>query len=116
MLSQNRYKPGDLFSCNGDFYEVTKTTGKTVTIRPIESRFVGYADEYGCERKFLPVPHAFKERCIWWPDGKAEKRCKVFTYSTTGERSQDFVKICSRDGYLDAYAWDGTPDIMDTYN
>lgn len=54
-----KVKPGDIFECGGSFYQTIRATAKTATVRPIEGTFVGYADPYGWERKYLPVPGRF---------------------------------------------------------
>ena len=52
-------KAGDIFECEGSFYQAIKATAKTATIRPIESTFEGLADAYGWERKYMPLPNCF---------------------------------------------------------
>ena len=43
-------KQGDIFTREGLFYQVTRATAKTATIKPIRAEFVGHADPWGWER------------------------------------------------------------------
>lgn len=93
---------GDIFVCcwgygqtNVDYYQVTKKTAKTVTVRPIESKGV---DTGWCQRDVMPVRDAFTSDVHVPFEGK---RCKMQGYS-----SRPAITICS---YADAYLWDGKP-------
>ena len=48
-------KQGDIFTRGGLFYQVTRATAKTATIKPIRAEFVGHADPWGWEREYMPV-------------------------------------------------------------
>lgn len=51
-------KAGDIFECEGSFYQAIKATAKTATIRPIESTFEGLADAYGWEHSYQSTHRA----------------------------------------------------------
>ena len=91
-------KAGDIFECEGSFYQAIKATAKTATIRPIESTFEGLADAYGWERKYMPLPNCFTYDL------------KVRDYSRA--KNSPELELC---GYR-LTLWDGTPSICDTYN
>lgn len=103
---------GDIFASNGDFYQVVKTTAETVTVRPIESRFVGYADEQRRERAYIPVRDRFT-LSPFFTDAQNErgKRCVPKNWSAREFRPQIDVGC-----YWPAHLWDGEPSICDTYN
>ncbi len=105
-------KAGDIFECEGSFYQAIKATAKTATIRPIESTFEGYADPYGWERKYLPVPNQFIASDPWMGRERSEKgqRLKIHDY-TRGKTCPELHMGCRT-----LVRWDGTPSIRDTYN
>ncbi len=104
-------KAGDIFECEGSFYQAIKATAKTATIRPIESTFEGYADPYGWERKYMPLPNCFIYDPIMGREASdSGKRLKVRDYSRA--KNSPELELCGHRLTL----WDGTPSICDTYN
>ena len=106
-------KVGDIFVTRfSSFYQVVKATAKTVTVRPIEGKFVGCADEFGWEKMYQPLPGTFCENG-YWPREVCEsgKRCTVRDFTVARVRPQ--IKITD---YQDAWLWDGTPGVLDTYS
>lgn len=104
---------GDIFVTKfASFYEVVRTTAKTVTVRPIEDEFVGYADSYGWEKEYKPIKGAFCENG-YWPREVCErgKRCKVYDWTQAQNMPQ--IKITDT---LDAYLYNGGTAILDTYS
>jgi hypothetical protein len=76
-------KAGDIFECEGSFYQAIKATAKTATIRPIESTFEGLADAYGWERKYMPLPNCFTYDPIMGREASDNgKRLKVRGYTS----------------------------------
>lgn len=103
---------GAIFERDGSFYQVVKATASTVTVKPIESEFVGMADDYGWERAYMPKPGRFTTSFAFTDKQNEQgKRCKVRDYSADGTRPQIDVGA-----YFDAHLWDGNPGIFDTYN
>lgn len=76
-------KQGDIFTRGGLFYQVTRATAKTATIKPIRAEFVGHADPWGWEREYMPVPGEFiDDDQIMGRKASAEgKRLKIHDYS-----------------------------------
>lgn len=104
-------KAGDIFECEGSFYQAIKATAKTATIRPIESTFEGLADAYGWEHKYMPLPNCFTYDPIMGREGSDNgKRLKIRDYSRA--KNSPELELC---GYR-LTLWDGTPSICDTYN
>lgn len=104
-------KPGDIFECDGSFYQAIKATAKTATIRPIESTFEGLADAYGWERKYMPLPNCFTFDPIMGREASdSGRRLKIRDYSRA--KNSPELELC---GYR-LTLWDGTPSICDTYN
>ena len=104
-------KAGDIFTCDGSFYQVIKATDKTATIRPIESIFEGYADPYGWERKYMPIPNRFTSD-PWMGRERSEKGQKLKVHDFTRGKNRPELHM----GYRTLTLWDGTPSICDTYN
>lgn len=105
-------KVGDIFDRDGSFYQVTRTSAKTVTVRPIEADFIGIMDPYGWERGYMPKPDHFTTDCFFTAKQNAEgKRCTVHDYSIARNRPQIDVGA-----YFEAHLWDGTPSVFDSYS
>lgn len=104
-------KAGDIFECEVSFYQAIKATAKTATIKPIESTFEGLADDYGWERKYMPLPNCFTYDPIMGREANDNgKRLKVRDYGSA--KNSPELELC---GYR-LTLWDGTPSICDTYN
>ncbi len=108
-----KIKIGSIFASeHGDFYQVIKTTPKTVTIRPIERTFVGYADPYGWVCKYMPIPNRFTTDPWMGREGSEQgKRLKIRDYSRDGNMPE--LELAGR---IQLLLWDGTPSIWDRYN
>ncbi|WP_322152960.1 hypothetical protein [Paratractidigestivibacter sp.] len=104
-------KPGDIFACDGSFYQTIKATTKTATIRPIERTFEGYADEYGWEKKFMPIPGSFTND-PWMGREKSEKGQRLKLHDFTRDKIRPELHM----GHRTLIFWDGTPSVLDTYN
>lgn len=102
---------GDIFATKyADFFQVVRATAKTVTVRPIASRFVRHIDYW--EREYLPVPGEFANYPSWSRETcEKGRRCTVRDYSAAKDMPQ--IKV---DDYEVAYLWDGRPSVLDTYN
>lgn len=94
---------GDIFystwgyeQTNVDFYQVTRKTAKTLTLRPISSIKL---DEGNMTAREMPARGCFTDRNAHVPiEGK---RCRM-----QGCGSEPSVRICD---YANAYPWDGEP-------
>lgn len=106
-----KVKPGDIFECEGSFYQTIRATAKTATIRPIEGTFEGCADPYGWERKYLPVPGRFTND-PWMGRERSERGQRLKLHDSTRNGSRPELHM----GYRTLTLWDGTPSICDTYN
>ena len=104
-------KPGHIFEDSGNFYQVIKATEKTAVVRPIEGKFVGYADQYGREHAYMPVADAFTTD-PWMSRDEATrgKRLKIHDYSQAGNSPELHF------GCRTLYFWDGKPSVLDTYS
>lgn len=105
-------KQGDIFTREGLFYQVTRATAKTATIKPIRAEFVGHADPWGWEREYIPVPGEFiDDDPIMGRKASAEgKRLKIHDYSAAKNMPTLIL------GGENLYLWDGEPSIFDTYD
>lgn len=112
------FKPGDIFEthgmCGGHFYEVIKSTEKTVVVRPIRDVAVlrDAQSAHSYETDHMPK-HGEYTTVPWWPNDvcKRGKRCNLLNgYSTHGGVR---IKIT---GGVYAAPWDGKPAIVDHYN
>lgn len=79
---------------NVDFYQVTRKTEKTITLREIKQLTCETA---WCQHEVYPIKDAFEERPILFP--AKGKRCKMLGYS-----DRPMVSLTS---YANAYLWDG---------
>ena len=104
-------KPGNIFEDSGSFYQVVKATAKTAVIRPIESLFVGYDDEHGWERAYMPIVDKFTTD-PWMSRDEAlrGKRLKIHDFSQAGNRPELHY------GYRTLHLWDGKPSVLDAYS
>ena len=93
-------KAGDIFECEGSFYQAIKATA-----------FDGLADVYGWEHKYMPLPNCFTYDPIMGREASDNgKRLKIRDYSRA--KNSPELELC---GYR-LTLWDGTPSICDTYN
>lgn len=105
-------KAGDIFARDGSFWQVTKATARTVTVRPIESMFIGCADEYGWEHAYIPIRDAFTHDPFWTREqDEAGRRFAVRDFTAGKTLPQISVP-----GGGPAFLWDGAPSINDRYN
>lgn len=106
-------KVNDIFCCDGDFFQVVKATSKTVTVKHIRSKFIGFQDSYGWEKGYIPMQGDFCNYCMWSDDQNENgKRCTVKDFSIA--KDSPFIKVNS---YTNAYLWDGaSPSVFDSYN
>ena len=100
---------GDMFAGDhGDFFQVVKTTEKTVTVRPVKSACTG---RDGWESHHTPVKDEFT-RCFHW-DRTANERGKRCTVNWWHGPKMPSIKISAG---IEAIYWDGKPTTWDHYN
>lgn len=85
-----------------DFFEVVKTSAKTVTVAPIEREAVELLSRW--ETSFRPMPGRF---C-----GEPFRRT-VKNFSSDGRASMERIDVMPFDF---AFLYDGEPAVMDAYN
>ena len=90
-------KQGDIFTREGLFYQVTRATAKTATIKPIRAEFVGHADPWGWEREYMPVPGEFiDDDPIMGRKASAETRCMARYRSAAASPTSSPICGCVR--------------------
>lgn len=87
---------------HADFFEVVKTSAKTVTVAPIEREAVELLSRW--ETSFRPMPGRF---C-----GEPFRRT-VKNFSSDGRASMERIDVMPFDF---AFLYDGEPAVMDAYN
>lgn len=90
------------------FWEVVKSTAKTVTVRPVKRRRVEIIDRW--ETSYEPV-REYEESI--WHRGKETITRKVSNNCRDKRPEGNMIKVTSS---VWAWQWDGKPAVHDTYN
>lgn len=114
-----QFKPGDIFEGEymhaGSYYQVTASTEKTVTVRPIESGYAGQGRVYTAhsyESLHTPVSGYFCSNGYWPSDVcRRGKRCTLT--DNPGKQGGKHIKIGSG---VYASPWDGNITAIDHYS
>lgn len=80
-MTKTTFKPGDLFSTGSEFFQVTRATKCTVTVRPIKSVCTGTTAVYTAFDYDISLEAKRDEfTTVWYFDDKQNangRRCKV---------------------------------------